>query len=203
MAWIVLLGAFLLGSIPGAVLVGRSRGVQVTREGSTNPGTANILRLLGRGPALICLLIDLGKGIIAVVLGGLLGFSLLAAAGVIAGHNWSVFLKGKGGKGIATMAGTLLVLSPLIIPVLIITFLAINFLTSYIALSSVITGFFLPLLLGWQLGISGACLGFAIAIMLLLKHWKNLNLTFKGKEEKKNLIKAIIPKGGEFDERKN
>ncbi len=194
MAWIVVVAAYLLGSIPGAVLVARTRGVQITKEGSKNPGTANVLRLLGRWPAVFTLLIDVGKGTIAVLMGEMAGFGLLAAGAVIAGHNWSVFLKGQGGKGIATMAGTLLVLSPISIPILIFIFLIINYFSWYIALSSVLTGLFLPFLLGWQLGKEGIFLGIAIALMLIIKHQKNLKLILKGEEERKNLIKAIISK---------
>ncbi len=194
MAWIILLVSYLLGSIPGAVLVARSRGVQITKEGSTNPGTANVLRLLGRGPALMCLLIDAGKGAAAVLLAEMVGMGILAAGGVIAGHNWSIFLRGRGGKGIATMAGTLLILSPIVIPLLGIIYLGINYLSSYIALSSVVTGLFLPVLLGWQLGQGGVYLGFAIALMLIIKHWKNLKQTLEGKEERKNIVKGIISK---------
>ncbi len=203
MVFLVLGAAYILGSIPGAVLVGRLWGVRITEEGSTNPGTANVLRLLGKGPALFCLLIDVGKGFLAVFLGELAGLGIGAAGAVIAGHNWSIFLRGRGGKGIATMVGALLFLSPIIVPLIAGIFVIINFITSYIAVSSVLAGLFLPLLLHWQLEVGGLWLGLVIAVMLILKHWKNLRVTLQGEEERKNILRGLISKGGEGNERKD
>ncbi len=203
MVFLVLGAAYVLGSIPGAVLVGRLWGVRITEKGSTNPGTANVLRLLGKGPALLCLLLDAGKGILAVFLGEMAGLGLGATAAVIAGHNWSIFLRGRGGKGIATMAGALLIISPITLPILALIFLIINYLTSYIAVSSVLAGVFLPLLLHWQLELGGLLLGIVIAVMLILKHWNNLRFTLRGEEKRKNILRGLISKGGEGNERKD
>jgi len=195
MAFAVLIVSYILGSIPGAVLVGSLKGVKITEKGSTNPGTANVLRVLGTKEAVLCLLIDAGKGFLAVLIGSIWGYELLGCGAVIFGHNWSIFLRGKGGKGLATLAGGLLGITPVVLPLLIIIYLIINLITSYISLSTVLTGLFLPAILFWQLGNDGIFLGIVILIMVAIKHWRDLKAVRRGEEEKKNLVLKLFRKG--------
>lgn len=114
---------YLLGAVPTGVLVGRAtRGIDIRDYGSHRTGSANALRTLGRGPAAVVFLLDVGKGLAAVLLArfilpadtvGLHEWSA-AAAGIAAiiGHNWSVFLRFTGGRGVATSAGALLGVAP-------------------------------------------------------------------------------------------
>jgi len=128
-ALVVLVG-YLLGSIPFGLLVGkRSAKVDVREFGSGKIGTTNVLRVVGRKAAALVVVLDVLKGAIAVVVAGLVigrsylvvgDFALgaltaqcLAALAAMAGHNWSVFLKFQGGRGVATFFGGLIVLFPL------------------------------------------------------------------------------------------
>jgi glycerol-3-phosphate acyltransferase PlsY len=125
---VILLG-YLLGSIPFGVLISRRKGkVDILKSGSGKMGTTNVLRTSGAKAAAMVLIGDLVKGILAVVFAGLIfgndfmvvhNFGLgtlvaqvLAALAAVAGHNWSVFLKFKGGRGVATFFGGLLALCP-------------------------------------------------------------------------------------------
>jgi glycerol-3-phosphate acyltransferase PlsY len=108
----VLIVSYLLGSIPFGLLIGKTKGIDIRKYGSGNIGTSNVARTLGKKAAMFTLLGDGLKGLISVLLARVLlgGNEWLAAAGVAAvvGHNWSVFLKFKGGKGVTTTYGAFL-----------------------------------------------------------------------------------------------
>jgi len=117
----VALMGYLLGSIPFGVIIGRrSAKVDVRQYGSGRMGATNVLRVAGKKAAALVTILDLSKGILAVVFAGLIfsGEYLMVSAQVVAplvavaGHNWSVFLKFKGGRGVATFFGGLMVLCP-------------------------------------------------------------------------------------------
>ena len=112
--------SYLLGSIPFSYLVARAYGKNLFEIGSKNIGTANVWRATGKKEALIVALIgDMGKGALAILISqkfGFLGYNLffgqvLAAFFVVLGHNWPIFLKFKGGRGLASLAGVILVLN--------------------------------------------------------------------------------------------
>jgi glycerol-3-phosphate acyltransferase PlsY len=143
-AWLILLLAYLFGAIPAGAWVAHYYGVDIQKVGSGNTGATNILRTLGTGPAVLVAGFDVFKGGIAVLLarlfnieGPLLGGVALAA---VLGHNYSVFLRFTGGKGVATSFGTLLFLNPLValltFPVGILTM----WLTRFVSAGSMIGG---------------------------------------------------------------
>jgi len=113
----VLIG-YLLGSIPVGVLISRrATKTDITKVGSGKIGTTNVLRTAGKKAAALALLLDMAKGALAVIFAGLIfrasgeaytGAQVLAALAAIAGHNWSIFLRFKGGRGVATFIGGLL-----------------------------------------------------------------------------------------------
>ncbi len=113
-----MLVSYLIGSIPAAAWVARARGVDIRRVGSGNSGATNVLRSLGKGPALVVALFDIFKGALSVGLAHLLGLGPVGAAlcgvAAVVGHNFSPFLKGRGGKGVATSFGTITALDPLV-----------------------------------------------------------------------------------------
>jgi len=113
-----LLLAYLFGAIPAGAWVARYYGVDIQKVGSGNTGATNILRTLGAGPALVVAAFDVLKGGIAVWLARLVGIEGYLLGGValaaVLGHNYSVFLRFTGGKGVATSFGTLLFLDPLL-----------------------------------------------------------------------------------------
>ena len=116
MAILLLLGGYILGSVPTGFLVGRAWGVDVRRTGSGNIGMANVLRSVGKWPAVITMAGDMLKGFVPVFLARFLTENewVIAAVALAAlmGHCWPVFLGFKGGKAVATGAGTTIALAP-------------------------------------------------------------------------------------------
>jgi glycerol-3-phosphate acyltransferase PlsY len=146
-----------LGSIPTAFIFGRLLGkIDIRKYGSGNVGATNVFRVMGLLPAFFVLAIDMGKGIIGVTLVGDIGKisldidRLLLGLSVICGHNWSMFLKFRGGKGVATSAGVLLGLGlrikglGIIFVICFLIWLIIVFLTRYVALGSICAALSLP-----------------------------------------------------------
>lgn len=118
---LVILIGYLVGSIPFGYLVGKLYGKDIRDHGSGNIGTTNAFRLLGPVWAVIVLLLDVGKGFSACYLAARLNLPFEAVAGsglaAVAGHNWSLFLGFKGGKGAATTAGIYLYMSPVVVSI--------------------------------------------------------------------------------------
>jgi glycerol-3-phosphate acyltransferase PlsY len=111
--FIVILTSYLLGSIPFAVIIARISGIgDITKHGSGNPGATNMLRLGGKKLGAINFLLDFAKGTLAVKIGEYLGHEQSAFVAVVVGHCFSIFLRGKGGKGVATTLGGLFGLNP-------------------------------------------------------------------------------------------
>ena len=118
---ILIIGAYLLGSIPFALVVGKGLyHTDVRAAGSGNVGTTNVFRVLGKTAGILVFIGDAGKGFLPVFLalrlapaGSAALVAVLAAGAALAGHSWSIFLKGKGGKGVATGAGAIIALMPL------------------------------------------------------------------------------------------
>jgi len=115
---LLILCGYVLGSVPTGILVGRARGVDVRQVGSGNIGTANVLRAAGKWAAIATLAGDMLKGAIPILIARAFTDNAWVLAGValaaVAGHCWPVFLRFKGGKGVATGAGTSIGLAPLI-----------------------------------------------------------------------------------------
>lgn len=111
--------AFLSGSIPWGYLIGRAKGVDLTKVGSGNIGTTNVMRVIGKKEALLTLVLDILKGFVPVFILRLTPYGenliLLAVAGILAiiGHCFTPFLRFRGGKGVATSVGVLLAIMPL------------------------------------------------------------------------------------------
>jgi glycerol-3-phosphate acyltransferase PlsY len=112
----VIVVSYLIGAIPtGLIVVRLLTGEDIRHHGSGNIGTVNVLRVAGAGTAVVVLAVDILKGVVPVVLAVRMGASgwtvVLAGLAAIAGHNWSIFLKFQGGKGVATSFGVLAALS--------------------------------------------------------------------------------------------
>lgn len=109
--YIVAFSAYIIGSVPFAIIVGKLGGIgDIRKLGSGNPGATNMARQGGKKLGAITLLLDAGKGALAVYIGHKLGYAPAATLFVVIGHCFSVFLKFRGGKGVATTLGALLVL---------------------------------------------------------------------------------------------
>ena len=181
---------YLLGSFPSGYLAGRwCAGVDIRQLGSGSTGATNVLRQVGKGPALVVFLVDVFKGSAAVILArGLLGagaYGWLVAAGLaaLAGHIWPIWLGGKGGKAVATGFGMLLGLVPAVGLACLGVFLTSLALSRIVSISSVLAAAALPLLMAGA-GAPGAYLGLGVvaAVMVIWRHRSNLSRLLKGEE---------------------
>ena len=182
--------SYLIASIPVGLLVGKlGYGVDVREHGSGNIGATNVLRTLGVLPAVLALLGDTAKGALAVYLGRmLLGNevgSVLGGLAALAGHNWSVFLKFQGGKGVATGLGVILMLNPLITFLCIVIWLALIYFTRYVSLGSIVAAGFLPILM-FLTRQPYEHLTFSVlaAIFVIYRHHTNIKRLVAGTENK-------------------
>ena len=181
---------YLLGSFPSGYLAGRwCAGVDIRQLGSGSTGATNVLRQVGKGPALVVFLVDVFKGSAAVILArALLGagaYGWLVAAGLaaLAGHIWPIWLGGKGGKAVATGFGMLLGLVPAVGLACLGVFLTSLALSRIVSISSVLAAASLPLLMAGA-GAPGAYLGLGVvaAVMVIWRHRSNLSRLLKGEE---------------------
>lgn len=183
--------AYLLGSVPFAVIVSRGFGLADPRSyGSGNPGATNVLRSGNKKAALLTLLGDALKGWIAVYLAQRYGLSSggvgMVALAVFFGHLYPVFLGFKGGKGVATAAGVLLSLSPLLGLLVLGTWLAVAYLFKYSSLAAVVAAGLAPLYAGFMQGDSGGLVVTVgiLSMALIGKHWGNIQRLLAGQESK-------------------
>ena len=140
---ILILAGYLLGSVPTGLLAGRAYGVDVRQVGSGNIGMANVLRAAGKAAAGITMIGDMLKGLVPVLTARLLVDSDWVVAAValaaLAGHCWPVFLRFKGGKGVATGAGTTIALAPVVGLALFALWWGVVFLSRYTSLGAIVT----------------------------------------------------------------
>ena len=188
--------AYVIGSIPTSFLIGKARGIDVRQEGSGNVGATNVLRAVGKLPALITLVVDVAKGIIAVTLLASLCytreapitfnvFRALLGLSAIAGHNWSIFLKFKGGKGVATSCGVLMILLPKATAIAILVFLITVWFTRYVSLGSILLSATVPIaaaLLGREIEL--IILAVTLCILISYRHKANIKRLLRGAENK-------------------
>jgi len=186
---VLTLACYLIGSVPFSYLFSRYLGgVDIRSRGTGNVGATNVLRTLGMKIALLSLLGDVLKGVLAAWLGLVFGGESLAAlctVAVVCGHCWPLFLDFRGGKGVATSAGALLVLMPLITLILMVTFVTIIAVSRYVSLGSVCAAVLLPLLVlvmqePWQYLLMSVLL----AGMVLFRHRTNIERLRQGCESK-------------------
>ena len=186
-----ILGAYLIGAVPIGWLVARAFGVSdIRRHGSGNIGATNVLRTLGRLPAIVTLLGDVAKGYAAVALAAYLAWPdprPIAAATVAAvvGNCWSVFLGFRGGKGGATGLGALLRLVPWATLAALPVFVAIVATTRYVSLGTLLGALCVPLgaaLLGYPIPYVLAAL--AGALIVVGRHHANIGRLWAGTESR-------------------
>lgn len=200
----IILGAvlsYLLGSFPTAYILGKlTKGIDIRQHGSGNVGATNVFRVLGRGPGIIVLIIDILKGVLAVwLIGDLLGLTenyqriILSLCAVI-GHNWTIFLGFKGGKGIATSLGVLIGLTVkiasirIVLLVTMLVWLASFLITGIVSLSSIVAATLLPIVMVLtNQAFEIVVLGIIFCVFVVLRHRPNIKRLLSGKEPKVNL----------------
>ncbi len=194
----VALGCYLCGSLPTAYIAGRLiKGVDIRTIGSGNVGASNAMRLLGKGWGVTVLLIDALKGLIPLLIilhAWLKGnpqlhrYALLGAFACMLGHMFPVWLKFKGGKGVATGLGVMTALLPLAVAVALPVFIVVVYVSRYISLGSITAALVMPaaFFIDHDLATSGELFAFvAVAcIFVIYKHKSNIKRIIAGQENR-------------------
>ncbi len=187
--------AYLLGSIPNGYLAGRIKGIDIRDQGSRNIGATNVFRVLGKAWGISVFFADFLKGLAAVLLAvkfvapeaGAMG-GIVAGVACILGHNYPVWLRFKGGKGIATSAGVLCALMPVALLVAAVVWAVVFFISRYVSLASIAAAIALPVAVwfaaegdDWT-----ALLAFSILIaaMAIWRHRSNIQRLLQGTENR-------------------
>lgn len=189
MQLIVIGTAYLIGSIPTGLLLGKAYGVDVRKEGSGNIGATNLYRTVGRKVGIITLIGDCLKGLLPVVLvkASSLPPELAAWVGLAAfcGHVFSVFLKFRGGKGVATALGVFLALAPLAVAIAMALFAGMMFLWRYVSLASVSAAAVMPPAVFFLVESRAVFIvTFIISLIVIVRHHENIGRLIAGNENK-------------------
>ena len=185
---------FVLGHVCGSVpsglwLVQAFHGIDIRNYGSKNIGTTNVFRTVGPKTAVLVLIADAFKGILAV---GIMSYlfhnpllDVVTALGALLGHNYSIFLGFKGGKGVATALGLLIFMMPKVAVASFGIWLVCVLLTRYVSLGSIMAAVFTPPL-AWYLGYPSAYVIFSLvaAFFVVLRHKENIHRLLTGTESK-------------------
>ena len=184
-----LLACYLLGSLPFGLLIAGAKGIDLRKTGSGNIGATNVLRSIGKWAALFTLLGDSLKGAAAVGIARVLGLDAawqgMAGFCAVMGHNFSIFLKLKGGKGVATSLGVMAILSPLTGAFAVAVWLAAAFLTRYSSLAALLAFASLPAA-SYLLGASKPVVltAAALALLIIVRHTGNIKRLIRGDERR-------------------
>lgn len=198
--------AYLLGSISFSVIFSKKlAGIDVREEGSKNAGTTNVLRTVGKKAAALTLICDILKGVIAVLIGYAISFItkdlnaalLVQIAGIFAiiGHTFPVFFKFKGGKGIATSLGILLLVNYQIGLICLVFWLIIVIFTRMVSLGSIMAAILFPVLtifIAQNYLVEGNYIifGIVVAVLVVFNHRSNVKRILEGKENKLSFKKV-------------
>ena len=188
----ILLISYLLGSFPSGFLYAKKfKAIDLRDVGSGSTGATNVLRNVGKWPALIVFIIDVLKGFIAVKLAYLILssniFQVLAGLFAVAGHIWPIWLKGKGGKAVATGLGMFIALSWKVGLASFGTFLIVISLSKIVSLSSITASLLLPIYMFIYIGTFNhpfTIFSLIVAIIVIWKHRSNISRILKGEEPK-------------------
>jgi len=190
--------AYLIGSIPVAYIFGRVlKNIDIREHGSGNMGATNAFRVLGKGPGTIVLILDIIKGIIPVtVIANVLGIGdalslVIIAVAAVAGHNWTIFLGFKGGKGMATSLGVLIGLAiqlsglRIVLGLATLTWVVLFFLFGYVSLASIAAAVALPVLMVvFEAPFPMKVMAIVLCIFIVFRHSANIRRLAKGQENR-------------------
>ena len=186
----ILLISYFLGSIPTGYITGKYlKNIDLREKGSGSTGATNVLRNVGKWPALFVFIIDVLKGFISVEIANYLindnYFEVLAGLIAISGHIWPIWLKGKGGKAVATGLGMFLALSLKVGFASFGIFLLIISKFKIVSLASIIAAISLPILMYLNIGTVNhpfTIMSFIVSLLVIWKHRANINRLIKGVE---------------------
>lgn len=204
MPWIIpaIIISYLVGSIPTAYIFGRLlKGVDIRKFGSGNVGATNAMRLLGKPAGISVLILDILKGLVIVILLGNIAIAkthtgitdstlrIVLGLSVISGHNWTIFLNFKGGKGIATTLGVMLGLAATVpglkitLGLTILTWLIVFLIARIVSVASIISGIAVPIyMVVFAQTRPLLWLGIILAGFILIRHRSNIQRFLQGKE---------------------
>jgi glycerol-3-phosphate acyltransferase PlsY len=194
--------AYILGSIPTAVWVGkRFYGLDVREHGSKNAGATNTFRVLGKKPGKIVLVIDVLKGLIAVLLpltvaythteNTIINYKLFAAIFVILGHVFPLFAGFRGGKGVATSLGVIFAIHPPAAGICLAIFLLVFLTFNYVSLGAIVTAISFPIVIHFVFNVSSLPLtifSIVIGAAVVITHKKNILRLVQGSENKMHVF---------------
>ena len=179
--------AYFIGSIPTGFLWAKARGIDIRTVGSGNIGATNVMRTLGKGPGITVLLIDAAKGFVPVFLvrGQGPALQIVCCLAVIAGHNWTCWLKFKGGKGVATSAGALAAMLPWPLVCVLAVWAVVFGISRYVSLASICAAAALPVAT-WCWTHDSTLLGFTGVLggLAIYKHQANIQRLLAGTENR-------------------
>lgn len=186
--------SYFLGGVLTAGMIASSKRIDLKKKGSGNPGATNAFRVFGAFYGILTLLGDAAKGVLAVIAGmfvGGTGIAALCGLAVVIGHIWPVLHGFQGGKGIATSLGVIIVLMPQSLPVVIPLWILVLLFFGYVSLASIAAAVALPITGLFFYPGQGLTLLFstAAAILVIYRHWPNMQRLVAGKEDKFRLIK--------------
>ena len=188
---LLVLAAYLLGAIPNGLLLARLKGVDLQKVGSGNIGATNVFRCVGKGWGVLAFVLDAVKGFVpAFFFPRLLEsappwLGLACGVAAVAGHNWPVWLKFKGGKGVSTSAGMLLGIAPAAVGIGFAVFALTVALTRIVSLGSILAAVAVPTAYLWMNGADNRLLAGALVLMgglVIVKHRANVGRLLKGTE---------------------
>ncbi len=188
---IYILASYLAGSFPTSAIIAKLNGVaDLTKEGSGNLGATNVSRIIGKKFGVITLIIDASKGFVPVFFAmrlfpaHLIILSLIIIAPVI-GHCYSVFVKFKGGKGVAAALGIFIAISPEAVLIAFLIFATILFFARYVSLASIVSAFLMPFLIFYALkNVYIFSASVLISALIIYKHSPNIRRLLSGTEHK-------------------
>lgn len=204
--WIAVIGAimfaFLSGSLPFGYWAGKLKGIDVRQFGSGNIGATNVLRVMGKKYGIPVFILDMLKGLIPTVIAQKVAegqgadvnvatlVAVFAAAASVLGHTYTPWLGGKGGKGVATTAGSLLGLDPVSLLIAFASWVVSFYTTRYVALASIIASMVLPLVMVTKMAYTGQwnyvllAFGGIMAVLVVLRHKSNIQRLLAGTENR-------------------
>lgn len=182
---------YLLGSISSSTIISRwFAKIDIREHGSGNAGATNTLRVLGTRWAIVVLLIDVLKGVLAVIIAWKLGpghewVAYASGLAAIVGHNWPIFFGFRGGKGIATTIGVLLMVAPIATLIAGAAAILVIAVTRYVSLGSLILTVAVPIIVALMHGSTAKIIfGVALALLSIWRHQKNIGRLIRGQEHR-------------------
>ena len=199
---IVIVVAYLMGSIPFGLIIGLARGIDVRTVGSKNIGATNVLRTVGRPWGILAFALDFGKGVAGAVLAPLLANAVCGGApapdiaalagglAAVAGHTWPVWLRFRGGKGVATSAGMLVAIAPAAVGIAFAVWLVVLIASRYVSLASISAAAALAVAIWFRASHSAPhwwlvpALVTALAVLVIARHHANIARLMSGTENR-------------------